>query len=157
MTPLAHAIMSVHPDTPYIEIVGSIASRSAGIGTRNNIDEYTQATSEAIKRFSGVPRSKAIIILNPAEPPVLMHNTMYAEISNPDMSAITREVARIVERMRTYAPGYSLKLEPRYENGRVMIMNTVVGRGDFLPSYAGNLDIINCAAIAVAEAYARNT
>ncbi|MEK7615678.1 MAG: acetaldehyde dehydrogenase (acetylating) [Patescibacteria group bacterium] len=155
MTPLAYAIMKVHPDTPYIEIVGSIASRSAGVGTRNNIDEYTQATRDAIVHFSGVPRAKAIIVLNPAEPPILMHNTMYAEIPHPDMQAITREVASVVERMRTYAPGYNLQLEPTYENGRVMIMNTVVGRGDFLPPYAGNLDIINCAAIAAAEAYAR--
>ncbi len=154
-TPIAQAIMSVHPDTSYIEIVGSVASRSAGIGTRNNIDEYTKATSDAIKFFTGVSRSKAIIILNPAEPPIFMHNTIYAEIKNPDMVAIARAVQIAVSNMQSYVPGYRLTLEPIYENGRVTIMNSVVGQGDFLPSYAGNLDIINCAAIVAAEAYAR--
>ncbi len=155
MTPLAHAIMKVHPDTSYIEIVGVIASRSAGIGTRNNIDEYTQTTSDAIKEFTRVRKSKAIIVLNPADPPILMHNTMYAEIINPDLKSIKREVEKVVKGMRLYAPGYKLILEPTYERGRVTVMNQVMGSGDFLPAYAGNLDIINCAAIVAAKAYAR--
>lgn len=155
MTPIAQAIMRVHPETPYIEIIGSIASRSAGIGTRNNIDEYTQATSEAIMSFTKVPWAKSIIILNPADPPILMHNTMYAEIKDPDIESITREIGRVVKQLQAYVPGYALTLRPTYENGRVIIMNEVVGQGDFLPPYAGNLDIITSAAVAAAEAYAR--
>lgn len=154
-TPLAHAIMKVHPETPYIEIVASIASKSAGIGTRNNIDEYTQTTSEAIKTFTHVPRAKAIIILNPAEPPILMHNTIYADIKDPNIHALKKEMDLVVQSIQSYVPGYHITVGPLYENNRLTIMNEVIGKGDFLPVYAGNLDIINCAAITVAEEYAR--
>lgn len=153
--PIVMAIMKISPDTEYVEIVSSIASKSAGIGTRNNIDEYTQTTSEAIVFFSGVPKAKAIVNLNPADPPILMHNTIYAKIKNPKMDLITKEIKKVVKKIQSYVPKYKLVLEPVYDNGRLTTMIEVIGRGDFLPVYAGNLDIINCAAIAVAEEYAR--
>jgi len=154
-TPIVSAIMKIHPETKYIEIVSSISSKSAGIGTRNNIDEYTQTTAEALKTLTGVPKSKAIIILNPAEPPILMHNTIYAQIDNPKINQLKIEIKSIVNQIQKYVPGYKLTLEPLFENNRLITMIEVVGRGDFLPTYAGNLDIINCAAINVAESYAR--
>ncbi len=154
-TPLIAAITSIHPETEYVEIVASIASKSAGIGTRNNIDEYTQTTSEAIKSFTGAREAKAIIILNPAEPPILMHNTIYVQVSKPNLKQLSRELLEVVKKIRAYVPGYKLSLGPVVENGRLTLMNQVVGRGDFLPTYAGNLDIINSAAIVVAEEYAR--
>ncbi len=153
--PLVYEIMQVHPDTKYVEIVASIASKSAGIGTRNNIDEYTQATADGIKIFGKVPKTKAIIILNPAEPPIMMHNTIYALVKNPKIEILKKRLIAISDKIRAYVPGYKLTLGPVEENGRLTIMNEVEGLGDFLPVYAGNLDIINCAAIEVAEAYAR--
>lgn len=154
-TPLVNAIVSVHPEVKYIEIVASIASKSAGLGTRNNIDEYTQTTGEGIKQFTKVPKAKAIIILNPAEPPILMHNTIYAQIDKPKIKHLKKELSSVVRTIRKYVPGYKLTLGPVKESNRLTLMNEVVGRGDFLPTFAGNLDIINCAAIEVAEAYAR--
>ena len=154
-TPIARAIMKIHPETRYIEIVSSIASKSAGIGTRDNIDEYTQTTSEGIKYFSKVAHAKAIVILNPADPPILMHNTIYAKIDNPNIDLLTEEIKKVVRKIQEYVPGYKLVLEPVYSDGRLTTMVEVVGLGDYLPVYAGNLDIINCAAIAVAEEYAR--
>lgn len=154
-TPLIAAIMKVHPETNYIEIVSSISSKSAGMGTRDNIDEYTQTTGEGIRYLTPVPRSKAIIILNPADPPILMHNTVYAQIENPKIENLAYEIKSVVQKIQKYVPGYKLKLGPVYENNRVTTMIEVVGRGDFLPVYAGNLDIINCAAIEVAEEYAK--
>ena len=154
-TPIARAIMKVNPDTEYIEIVSSISSKSAGIGTRNNIDEYTQTTSEALIHFSGVKKAKAIVNLNPADPPILMHNTIYAKIKNPKIDLITQEIKKVVKKIQQYVPGYKLVLEPVFDNGKLTTMIEVIGRGDYLPVYAGNLDIINCAAIAVAEEYAR--
>lgn len=153
--PIISAIMRVYPKTQYIEIVSSISSRSAGIGTRDNIDEFTQATSEAIKFFTKVPQAKTIIVLNPADPPILMHNTVYAKIENPKIDLLTQEINTVVEKIKKYVPGYKLILGPVYENNRLTIMTEVVGLGDFLPAYAGNLDIMNCAAVAVAEEYAK--
>jgi acetaldehyde dehydrogenase (acetylating) len=139
VAPLAAAIMKANPETEYIEVVSSISSRSAGPGTRANIDEYTQTTKDAILALAGVPRAKAIINLNPAEPPILMHNTIYAVIPKPNLPAIERETAAMV-----------------VESDRVTLMVEVVGLGDYLPKYSGNLDIITCAAVEVAEAYARH-
>lgn len=156
LIPIAKAVMDICPETTYIEVVGSIASRSAGPGTRANIEEYIQTTTDAIKRFSGVPQAKAILILNPAEPSILMHNTLYALGVNPDkLPALREEIARVCATIQAYVPGYRVALAPIIENGKVIITIEVVGRGDFLPAYAGNLDIITCAAIRVAEEYAR--
>ena len=153
--PIAYAIRKVHPETEYIEIVASIASKSAGPGTRANIDEFTQTTREALTLFTGVPKAKAIINLNPAEPPVIMHNTIYAKIDNPRIDEILTEVHLIVKKIQQYVPGYRISLEPVVENGRVTTMIEVIGLGDFLPKYAGNLDIITCAAVNIAEEYAK--
>ena len=152
--PLARAISSV-ADVRYLEVVATIASKSAGIGTRNNIDEFTQTTKEALLELGGVQKAKAIIILNPAEPPVTMHNTVYALIDNPDMAAITKAVKETEQALQKYVPGYKVVLGPVYENGRVTTSIEVTGSGDFLPAYAGNLDIITCAALEIAENYAR--
>jgi len=154
-TPLINGLIKIHPECEYVEIVASISSRSAGIGTRNNIDEYTQTTSDAIKKFTGVKNAKAIIILNPADPPIVMHNTIYAKIKHPKINAIEKELTTIAESIRQYVPGYKLTVKPVVENGRLTFMNEVIGKGDFLPTYAGNLDIINSAGILVAEEYAK--
>ena len=152
--PLAHAISSV-ADVKYLEIVATIASKSAGIGTRNNIDEFTQSTKEALIELGGIEKAKAIIILNPAEPPITMHNTVYALIDKPDMEAISKAIKRTEKELQKYVPGYKVVLGPVYENGRVTTSIEVTGSGDFLPAYAGNLDIITCAAVEIAENYAR--
>lgn len=153
--PIAYAISRVHPEARYIEIAATIASKSAGIGTRNNIDEFTQTTKDALAHFSGVKNTKAIIILNPAEPPITMRNTIYAIVDKPDMEQIKIKVHEIEKQIQQYVPGYHVILEPVYENGRITTSVGVLGSGDFLPEYAGNLDIITCASIKIAEAYAQ--
>ncbi|PIT88143.1 MAG: acetaldehyde dehydrogenase (acetylating) [Candidatus Magasanikbacteria bacterium CG10_big_fil_rev_8_21_14_0_10_36_32] len=153
--PIAKAIMEVHPETQYIEVVASISSKSAGSGTRANIDEYTQTTKDAIEFFSGVPKAKAIIILNPAEPPILMNNTIYAKIDNPDLVKVKEKILQVESQIRKYVPGYKIAFGPVCENGRLTVMIEVIGAGDYLPKYSGNLDIITCAAIQVAEEYAK--
>jgi|SRR3989344_1043135 len=154
--PIIAEILKVHPETEYVEIVSSISSKSAGIATRDNIDEYTQTTAESIREFSGIKSAKAIIILNPAEPPILMNNTIYALIKNPNLPKIKKGIKRIVAEIKKYVPGYEIILGPISENNRLIVMMRVRGRGDFLPDYAGNLDIINAAAIVIAEQYAKN-
>lgn len=152
--PIIFAIKKIHPEMTYVEIVSSMASKSAGIGTRDNIDEYTQATSDSIEELTGIPKAKAIIILNPAEPPIFMHNTVYAKIENPKMDPLLREINKTVDDIKKYIPGYKIILKPVYENNRLTTMSQVIGIGDFLPKYAGNLDIMTCAAVTVAERYA---
>lgn len=153
--PIIFAIIKVHPETEYIEIVASISSKSAGPGTRANIDEFTQTTRDAITQFTGVKKSKAIIVLNPADPPVLMHNTIYAKIENPNIGKLQSEIVSMAKRIQKYVPGYKITLGPVVESGRITTMVEVVGLGDFLPKYSGNLDIITCAAVNVAEEYAK--
>jgi acetaldehyde dehydrogenase len=153
--PIACAIARVHPDTKYVEIVASIASKSAGMGTRNNIDEFTQTTHYALSKFTGIKKTKAIIILNPAEPPITMRNTIYALIDDPNMDAIVKSVRDMEVRIKQYVPGYSVIMGPVLENGRVTTTIQVVGLGDYLPTYSGNLDIITCASIYIAEEYAK--
>jgi acetaldehyde dehydrogenase len=155
LIPIAKAVMEAHPETKYIEVVGSIASKSAGSGTRANIEEYIQTTASALKKFSGVPRAKAILILNPAEPPILMHNTLYALIDEPNAMLLKEKIDNAVAVIQKYVPGYRVAAGPIVEKGKVTVTVEVVGRGDFLPAFAGNLDIITCAAIRVAEEYAK--
>lgn len=152
--PMAYALHSV-ANVRYIEIVATIASKSAGIGTRNNIDEFTQTTKNAIKEFTGIKDAKAIIVLNPAEPPIAMQNTLYAIIDNPDMDRIRYAIQCMEKKVQEYVPGYKVVFGPNYENGRVTISVQVIGSGDYLPEYAGNLDIITCSAIKIAETYAK--
>lgn len=150
--PLAYAINSC-AEVKYLEIVATIASKSAGKGTRDNIDEFTQTTKEALIEVGGVSDAKAIIVLNPADPPITMRNTVYAIIDNPDMEKITQAVKEMEKKIREYVHGYKVILGPVYENGRVTTSIEVKGSGDFLPEYAGNLDIITCAAVRIAEQY----
>jgi acetaldehyde dehydrogenase (acetylating) len=154
--PIAYAISQVHSDIDYIEVASSIASRSAGPATRHNLDEYIDTTQEALKNLTGAKRAKAILILNPANPPIDMQTTIYAKIADPDLPAIQASVASMVEKLKQYVPGYQLIVPPTAEGGKVIITVKVIGAGDYLPQYAGNLDIINCAAIAMAERIAKS-
>ena len=153
--PLAHIIGRIHPDVSYIEVVSSIASQSAGLATRANIDEYVETTERAVQAFSGAPRAKAILILNPAQPCIDMQTTVFATVERPKLDELTIAIDRMVRSIQSYVPDYRLVVPPVYEHGRIAMTVRVRGRGDFLPQYAGNLDIINCAAIAVAEEHAR--
>lgn len=152
--PVAYAIGQTQSDIDYIEVVSTIASRSAGPATRQNIDEYIKTTEDGLKEFSGATRTKAILNLNPAEPCVDMQTTIFAKVKNPDIPKLSKFFLRQVENIRRYVPGYEIILGPILENDRIVVMARVRGLGDYLPSYAGNLDIINCAAINTAEAYA---
>jgi len=154
-TPIAYAIGKVHDDVEYIEAVSSIASRSAGPATRLNLDEYISTTQRGLAFFSGAKRTKAILILNPANPCVHMQTTVFAKVAKPRMEELNGAVADIVRRVRSYVPGYRLVVDPVLEGGRIVVTARVTGLGDYLPEYAGNLDIINCAALAAAEGYAK--
>ena len=153
--PIIRAVSDVQPGIRYAEVVATIASVSAGIGTRENIDEFTQTTKDAMVELGHVNNSKAIILLNPAKPPITMHNTIYLQIDRPDMARINQAVRRMVQIVQQYVPGYTLVFGPMIESGRITIMVQVIGAGDYLPSYAGNLDIISCAGIRMAERWVR--
>lgn len=160
--PMVHAVSRVVP-VPYAEIVASVASPSAGPGTRANIDEFTLTTSRGIETIGGAGRGKAIIILNPAEPPMFMRDTVFCAIpEDADREAITRSVREIVDFIAAYVPGYRLVADPQFDdpsptNGgmaRVAIFLEVEGAGDFLPPYSGNLDIMTATAAKVGESFA---
>ncbi|MEK4047714.1 acetaldehyde dehydrogenase (acetylating) [Paenibacillus sp. FSL H8-0048] len=155
--PLAYAIARSQQEVSYIEVVSSIASLSAGPATRINLDEYIEATEDALRSYTGCGKAKAILNLNPAIPSIDMQTTLFAVVPEPDMESLTRAVEEMVTRIQHYVPGYQLIVPPVIENGRIAMMVKVEGLGDFLPAYAGNLDIINCAAIALAEEYARRS
>jgi acetaldehyde dehydrogenase len=166
-TPMVAAVSSVVP-VEYAEIVASIASKSAGPGTRANIDEFTETTAAALQVVGGAQRGKAIIILNPVEPPMIMRNTVFCSVpaeaaeAGPLQDAIVESINAMADRVREYVPGYTLKTDPQFDaprdiwNGmaRVAIFLQVRGRGDYLPDYAGNLDIITSAAARTAEIFA---
>jgi acetaldehyde dehydrogenase len=158
--PLVHAVDRV-ADVQYAEIVATIASKSAGPGTRHNIDEFTQTTANGIERVGGADEGKAIIVLNPAEPPIMMRNTVYTEVAaSADMDAIRDSVARIESKVQDYVPGYEVTLEPlvkenhdaKHDDTKVVTtMLQVEGEGQHLPEYAGNLDIMTSAALGAAD------
>jgi len=173
--PMVAAVSAVTP-VHYAEIVASIASKSAGPGTRANIDEFTETTSHAIENVGGAARGKAIIILNPAEPPLIMRDTVFCLIGDADHDAIRRSVADMANHVSRYVPGYRLKQDVQFTalepdepihtlvpdgtgpvNTRVAIFLEVEGAAHYLPAYAGNLDIMTSAAIRVAEAIARRS
>ncbi len=155
--PLAYLIGKTQKNVSYIETISSIASRSAGPATRINIDEYIETTENAMREFSGCERVKSILVLNPAQPCIDMQTTVFASVAQPDMETLSQEVKQMVGKIQNYVPGYELVTGPLVENGRIVITVRVQGAGDYLPRYAGNLDIINCAAIAAAEEYAKET
>jgi acetaldehyde dehydrogenase len=162
--PVVAAVSRV-TDVSYAEIVASIASKSAGPGTRANIDEFTQTTATALREIGGATQSKAIILLNPVEPPMIMRNTVFCAIPaaaadpGPLRDAVTESVEAMAEAVRGYVPGYRLRAEPQYDPpdrrwrglARVGVFLEIRGRGDYLPEYAGNLDIITAAAARVGE------
>jgi acetaldehyde dehydrogenase (acetylating) len=151
--PVVAAISRVAP-LPYAETVSTVASRSAGPGTRQNIDEFTAATARGLETIGGAARAKAIIILNPAEPPIMMRNTIYAEVGAADPASIEASILAAVAGVAAYVPGYRLTGGPLFANGIATVMVEVEGAGDNLPPYAGNLDIMTSAAVRVAELHA---
>jgi acetaldehyde dehydrogenase len=155
--PVAYAIGQTQTEVDYIEVVSSISSRSAGPATRQNLDEYIKTTEDGLKEFSGALRTKAILNLNPAEPCVDMQTTIFAKVKKPDIPKLSGVLNHLVENICKYVPGYQIILGPIVENDRIVVMVRVRGLGDYLPAYAGNLDIINCAAISMAEEYACDT
>lgn len=150
--PVIHAIERV-AGAAYGEIVACISSKSAGPGTRANMDEFTETTSKAIVNVGGADRGKAIIVLNPAEPPLMMTNTVMVKVKNPQIGIekITDSIEEIVSEIVQYVPGYHLRVPPTLDGDKVTTIIQVEGQGDFLPTYSGNLDIINAAAVAAAE------
>lgn len=158
-TPMVAAVSRVVP-VDYAEIVASIASKSAGPGTRANIDEFTETTSAALEAVGGAKKGKAIIILNPVEPPMMMRNTVYCSLPAEAAEAgalqdqVKESIAKMVETVQSYVPGYNLVAEPQFDHarpewndwGRVTCLVQVRGAADYLPEYAGNLDIITSAA-----------
>ncbi|HWL45376.1 MAG TPA: acetaldehyde dehydrogenase (acetylating) [Ilumatobacter sp.] len=159
--PMVHAVSRV-VDVPYAEIVATVASVSAGPGTRANIDEFTRTTSRAIEVCGGVRTGKAIIILNPADPPLIMRDTIFCEIpADADHAAIAASIGEMAEQVRQYVPGYRLTVEPQFsvtDDGthRVATFVEVEGAGDFFPPYAGNLDIMTAAATQVGNQIAQH-
>ncbi len=161
--PMVHAVSRV-TRVAYAEIVATVASRSAGPGTRNNIDEFTRTTAAAVEVLGGAERGKAIIILNPAEPPLTMRDTIFCSLEpDADADAVRASIEAVVAEVAEYVPGYRLLTEPQIEReatpdgrGRVAIFLEVEGAGDFLPPYSGNLDIMTAAAARVGDEIARS-
>jgi acetaldehyde dehydrogenase len=161
--PIVRAVSRV-TTVPYAEIVSSVASASAGPGTRANIDEFTRTTARGLEVVGGAQRGKAIIILNPAEPPLIMRATIFCSIhESADQEAVARSIADMVASVQTYVPGYRLKTTPQFDvatgqpgHVRVGVFVEVEGAGDFLPRYSGNLDIMTAAATKVGEILAAN-
>jgi len=143
----------------YAEIVSTIASRSAGPGTRQNIDEFTETTAAGLVRVGGAQRGKAIIILNPAEPPIMMVNTVHMQVPAAVelRDELHRSIVDMVNEVATYVPGYRLRADPVFDGERVSVYVEVTGAGDYLPDYAGNLDIMTAAAVATGERLATLT
>ncbi|WP_174183635.1 acetaldehyde dehydrogenase (acetylating) [Nocardia barduliensis] len=163
--PIVHAVSRV-VEVPIAEIVASVASVSAGPGTRANIDEFTKTTSRGVETIGGAARGKAIIILNPADPPMIMRDTIFCAIpEDADRAAIAASIHEVVAEVQTYVPGYRLLNEPQFDDpsvnsgGRALVTTflEVEGAGDYLPPYAGNLDIMTAAATKVGEEIAKQT
>lgn len=154
--PIIHAIHRIVP-VDYAEIVATIASKSAGPGTRANIDEFTRTTSKAIEIVGGAKKGKAIIILNPAEPPIIMRDAIHVLVEEEGHEeAITQSIYDMVAKVQSYVPGYSLKAEPIFDGKKVSVFIEVNGAADYLPAYAGNLDIMTAAAVQVGNEIAQH-
>lgn len=148
--PMVYAV-SETTKIEYAEIIATIASKSAGPGTRQSIDEFTVTTAKGIRELGGAEKSKAIIILNPAEPPLIMRNTIYLVVKKQNQEAINMAVNAMLKKLQEYVPGYRLKMPPMFDEEKVTIVTEVEGAGDFLPNYSGNLDIETSAAVAVGD------
>ena len=152
--PMIAAIAKVQP-VAYGEIVATISSKSAGPGTRKNIDEFTRTTTAAIEQVGGAKKGKAIIIINPAEPPLIMRDTVHCLTEDePDQAAISASIQAMVSEVQKYVPGYKLVNGPVFDGKRVSVFLEVEGLGDYLPHYSGNLDIMTAAATRTAEMFA---
>ena len=163
---VCRAVAAQGGSVPYAEIVASVSSASAGPGTRANIDEFTKTTSAGVQTIGGAARGKAIIILNPADPPMIMRDTIFCAIPEGiDRDAIAQSITDVVAEVQTYVPGYRLLNEPQFDDpsmnsGGQAVVTTFVeveGAGDYLPPYAGNLDIMTAAATKVGEEIAQET
>lgn len=153
--PIVAAISRVQP-VAYAEIVATVASRSAGPGTRKNIDEFTRTTARGIEKVGGAKRGKAIIILNPAEPPLIMRDTVHCLTeTEPDHECIAESINAMIAEVQKYVPGYVLKNGPVFDGRRISVYLEVAGLGDYLPKYAGNLDIMTAAALRTGEMIAQ--
>ena len=152
--PMVAAVSRVQA-VEYAEIVATVSSKSIGPGTRQNIDEFTRTTSAAVEKVGGAKRGKAIIIINPAEPSIIMRDTVHCRtVGEPNRDAITDSIHAMVREVQKYVPGYQLKNGPVFDGHRVSTFMEVEGLGDYLPKYAGNLDIMTAAALRTAEMYA---
>jgi len=152
--PMVAAVSRVQP-VAYAEIVATVSSKSAGPGTRKNIDEFTRTTAGAIEKVGGAKKGKAIIIINPAEPPLIMRDTVHCLTEGePDQAAITDSIHKMIAEVQKYVPGYKLVNGPVFDGRRVSVFLEVEGLGDYLPKYSGNLDIMTAAAARTAEMFA---
>jgi len=152
--PMVAAVSRVQP-VKYGEIVATVSSKSAGPGTRKNIDEFTRTTAGAVEKVGGAGQGKAIIIINPAEPPLIMRDTVHCLTeTTPDQARITESIHAMIKEVQKYVPGYKLVNGPVFDGNRVSVFMEVMGLGDFLPKYAGNLDIMTAAAARTAEMFA---
>ncbi len=152
--PMVAAVSRVQA-VSYGEIVATVSSKSVGPGTRKNIDEFTRTTANGVEQVGGAQKGKAIIVINPAEPPLIMRDTIHClTVDEPDQDAITKSVHDMVAEVQKYVPGYTLKNGPVFDGNKVSIYMEVAGLGDFLPRYAGNLDIMTAAGLRTAEMYA---
>lgn len=152
--PLVAAVSRVQP-VEYAEIIATAASKSVGPGTRTNIDEFTRTTARAVEKVGGAKKGKAIIVINPAEPPLIMRDTVHCLVEGePDQEAITKSIHDMIKEVQKYVPGYKLVNGPVFDGNRVSIFMEVEGLGDYLPKYAGNLDIMTAAAARTAEMFA---
>lgn len=155
--PMVAAVSQVQ-EVDYGEIVATVSSRSVGPGTRQNIDEFTRTTAGAVEKVGGAKKGKAIIVINPAEPPLMMRDTIHCLTKDtPDQVKITESVHNMVKEVQKYVPGYKLVNGPVFDGNKVSIFMEVKGLGDFLPDYAGNLDIMTAAALRTAEMFAEET
>lgn len=155
-TPIVAAINDVVP-VDYAEIVATISSASAGPGTRANIDEFTKTTANALEVVGGAKKGKAIIILNPAEPPIIMRDTIYTIVEGEfDEAEIIQAVRKREKEIQHYVPGFALRQDPVIDGNEIAVYVQVEGAGDYLPVYSGNLDIMTASAIGVAERIAEH-
>lgn len=152
--PIVYGVSRVQ-SVEYAEIIASLASKSIGPGTRANLDEFTYTTSNAVCKVGGARRGKALCVINPAEPPMIMRNTIYCLTDDePDQEAITASLLELIKEVQRYVPGYKLVNGPVFEGNKVGVFMEVAGLGDYLPTYAGNLDIMTASACRTAEMYA---